>query len=332
VKRLTLIALAAVTSILPACTKIQDDKDELLAAIYRTETSSRSFVYTEVGETPLVVTGTIADDYRYRVDAEIAGRPAASEVVVDDARALRLRDDDVLAALAIRAQPKTVSALDSKGWVLDPKGAAVLFDNTPRALQNGADPLHDGLEVLKYIRRAVGEAGGVLAFNPDSQDYRPRFDPFPPPRDELIRYDVIPPALAPRDPTTAAGNAAQLPGVRFFRRMSVYVDRSEGRITEVRERVSVLDMLNDPRSRLAARIGDYNITLPVDTSVEEQATYLANVLRDTAQRLAQPAVRVRDLTVTFDPVTDQVTLPTDVTRASLRGVRDHGQILFEKAG
>jgi hypothetical protein len=327
---LVLATMCALTSI--ACTRIEDDKDELLAAVYRTETQPRSFTYAEVGDEEVEVTGTIADDYRYGVDATIDGRDAASEVVVDDARAIRITDARLRTTIAGAAPPRSVDALAAKDWVLDPKGSATLFDKTPRTLQNGADPLHDGLEALRYVRRAVGEAAGVLTFNPDSQDYRPKFDPFEPPREGEIRYDVVPPALTPRDPTTSVGNDSQLPGVRFFRRMSVYVDADEGGvITEVRERISVLDMLNDPRSRLAARIGDYNITLPSDVSTEEQASYLATVLRDSAQRLGQPPVRVRDLTVTFETGSFAVELPKGATRASLKGVRDHGQILFEKA-
>jgi hypothetical protein len=169
-----------------------------------------------------------------------------------------------------------MDALAAGRWVLDPTGANQLFSDGLRTPQPGSDPLLDALQVLKYVRDAAGEAAAVVKFNPEASNYRPKFDPFPHPRGDVIRYDFIPPTLTPVDPNTSGASAFRLPGVRFFRRMSVYVDG--GKVVEVRERISVKDMLEDPVSNIATRIGDYGIEFPQDASLREQAALLLESL------------------------------------------------------
>jgi hypothetical protein len=144
------------------------------------------------------------------------------------------------------------------------------------------------------------------------------------------RYDVVAPALKPRDASTAVGQTSQLPGVRYFRRMSLYV--REGRIVEIRERISVFSALSDPRSHIAARIGDYGITLPKG-SLRMQARYLTDAMNTTAQRLGLPETRERTLDVRFEEFgsTPTVALPSG-SKASLRTFNSFGQVLYEKTG
>ena len=319
-RALTFLLTAAIVIPLGACAREDQEKDELAAALYRTETLPRRFTFNGLTDFDVRVRGVIVDDYRYRADATVDGKPYLSEVVVDDARALRAGSKDV-----------ATSGLAVGTWVVDPKGANTLFDNVPRGQIVSGEPLFDSFEILKYVRRAVGESAGVVQFNPESQDYRPKFDPFPRPAPDEIRYDVATPTLAPRDPTAAAG-ASDLPGARYFRKLSVYV--KDGRITAIRERISVEDALNDPRSRIAARMGDYNITLPADAPVKEQAAFLVETLNGSAQTLGRPPITVRDLVVTFEPLatSDEVTLPDGAKRGNLKNVFDHGQVLYERPG
>jgi hypothetical protein len=337
------LALFVVAAILvTGCERRQGEKDVLEDALYRTETLPRTFDYRENFDVLITrITGTIADDYRYHARATVDGQLGEEVVVVDDARAFRLgkaygKTPAGRTLLGVAEQNTVqanlpISALATGKWLVDPKGANTLFAGTTKV---GAQIIRsqDALESLKYVRRAMGEAQIVLRFNPDSQEYRPKFDPFPKPADDEVRYDVIPPVLTPRDPTTSSGNALQLPGVRYFRRMAVYV--TDGLVRQVRERISIEDFLRDPRSRLAARIGDYDIALPPSASVGEQASYLERVLNESATRLSQPLIRVRDMRVTFSDLGSPqvVHLPKDVTRGSLEGFDTSGQFLYERPG
>ena len=249
-------------------------------------------------------------------------------------RASRQLDEPTKAtALSIDSIPAELRAevLDGK-WLIDRHGANALFDAAGSTDRGSKAPRDQVLGILPYIRAAMGEAAAVQLFNPESQDYRPKFDAFPRPSDGVIRYDLVPPVLTPRDPTTASGRAQQLPGTRYFRRLSVYVE--DGVVREIRERISIEDMLNDPRSRLAARIGDYGITLDENAAARDQATQILETLNATAARLQQRPVLIGDLVVRFASLRpgQAVRLPSDATRGSLAGVRENAQILYETPG
>jgi hypothetical protein len=295
------------------CTRINSEKDNVLQALYRTESVTRTYDYAQdSGGSHVEVRGDIADDYRYTADASADGRSQAALVVDDDARAAR-------------------GDATRNHWVVDPNGANTLFSNQQRVGFTGLDPMYDALTVLKYVRQATGEADFVTKFNPESQDYRPKFDPFPRPGPHEIRYDLLPPPLKPRDPTTSVGNASQLPGVRYFRRMSVYV--RDGLVVGVREQISVENLLIDPRSHLAARAGDYNIDLG-HGSVREQAARFLQTINAGAAALGLPPIREREMSATFTNFGSHLTvaLPRDAQRGSLRDIFDYGQVLFERAG
>jgi hypothetical protein len=326
VKRGLGLAAAVIALLTSACQRQDERKDELAAALYETESLSRSFSYEErqhaegaLHETD--VRGVIVDDYRYELVSTLDGERLVSEVVVDDARALR----------AGKAATSTGFDAAVDRWFVDPKGANNLFPSTSKRID---DPVFDALEALRYVRRAMGEAAAVVKFNPESPDYRPKFDPFPRPEGDVARYDLLPPELTPRDPSATSGQG-QVPGPRYFRRLSVYV--SGGVVREVRERISVEDMLNDPRSRLAARIGDYGITLPENATVRVQADHITKAINDVALRLSQPTFRIRDLRVRFDGFGEQhaVELPAGAEKtnfARLGDVVSNEQILYETPG
>jgi hypothetical protein len=280
----------------------------------------RTFTYVERASLPNVIHGMIADDYRYRVDGAVRGRLPISEIVVDDARAVKIS----------KGVYASSSGVPTGRWLVDPHGANNLF-TAAAAARAPDDPVFDSLDALRYVRRAMGEAAAVQLFNPESQDYRPKFDPFPRPAKGVQRYDLVAPALSVRDPTTSAGRARQLPGVRYFRRMSIYVSR--GIVRDIRERISVEAMLDDPRSRLAARIGDYGITLPAG-STRRQAQVIVRAVNALAARTAQPGVRERDLHVRFAyPQTRMnVALPAEAQRvkfSSFGQLFPNSQLLYE---
>jgi hypothetical protein len=314
--RRVLPVVALLALLMSGCKKIGSKKDDALAAIYKTETVPRTFTYTVDGNDR--VTGAIADDYRWRVRAVLPGRGYVEEVAFDDALAVRTDDPGYTSGAEHTVAPNE--------WVVDPKANNDLWSN-----EADSSPMSDALTVLRYVRGAINESADVVTFNPQSQDYRPKFDPFPKPVAGVERYDVVPPALKPRDVSTAVGQASQLPGVRYFRRMSLYV--KDGRITEIREQISVYSALSDPRSHIAARIGDYGITLPKG-SLHTQARYLENALSTTAQRLGLSAVEDRTLDVTFGISGDvpDVELPQGAKRANLRALTSAGQLLYESTG
>lgn len=311
-------AVALLALLTTGCKKVGTKKEEVGAAIYKTETVPRTYVYQEDASDKATVRAQIADDYKYSLTGRF-GRYYADEVVVDDARAQRSND-----ARFYEGSLKTGS------WVVDPKGANELWSHPSATLKMGDNPLYDALSVLRYVRTAIGEASDVVLFNPESQDYRPKFDPFPRPESGTERYDVVAPALKPRDASTAVGQTSQLPGIRYFRRMALYV--RDGRVVEIRERVSVYSALSDPRSHIAARIGDYGITLPKG-SLRVQARYLTDAMNSTAQRLGLPEIRERSLDVKYVNfgATPTIHLPSG-SRASLRTFNSLGQVLYEKTG
>jgi hypothetical protein len=113
--------------------------------------------------------------------------------------------------------------------------------------------------------------------------------------------------------------------------MALYM--RDGAVVEIREQISVYKTLVDPRSHLATRIGDYNITLP-QGSVRAQAASVRDMLNLTAQRLGQPPVRERTLVVRFENLGQpgSVELPSGAVNGSLLGAAYFGQTLFERPG
>lgn len=322
------ILTAASLAALSGCTKIGTGKTILDGALYRTTSVARTFSYAETaGGTQTEVSGAIADDYRYQLAATINQLPAEAEVVDDDARALQVGDSTLLTRLTSPGAP-VPSPLTAGQWVVDPTGASQLFSAGQSRPVVGTDPVYDALDVIDYVRAAIAQSAGVELFDPEATNYRKQSDPFPKPKDGVLRYDVDPPAVPQVDAITAQGGRPL--DTRYFRRMSIYVH--DGMVVEIREEISVLNFLEDPRSELASRISEYGFNLP-NGPPSVQATFLANALDALDTRLGLPAVRERDLDVTFSNLgaPPTVTMPAGASTGSLAGIGDYGQILSEQA-
>jgi hypothetical protein len=216
-------------------------------------------------------------------------------------------------------------ALRSGQWVLDRHGASKLISGVA-SQQVGLDPLFDSLTTLEYVRAAVGTAADVQRFNPESESYRPKLDPFPRPSAGILRFDLVPPVLTPRQTNT--GLQRDLPDTAFFRLMAVYM--RDGIIVEVRERIDIETRLNDPQSNLETRIHDYLNDPP--SAINQQAVRLLQALNQQLVRTGKPAIRPREMDLRFTALghAARVQLPQGASEASLAAVGDHGQVLFER--
>ena len=383
------------TVFLTGCTKVDQSKAKVLDAIDRTEQLAREFAYTDSsGGHTTVVRGTIQDDLRYKLVASVDGTQAASEVVVDDARAMQVTNTALLkdlattrggstvlspasvaptaaatpsassspssspsaspspsssaapsASAAASPAPSTIAgvtapaapaapaavpaALQSGQWVLDQAGAAGLTAVSLGTQTVGKNPLLDSLTALEYVRAAVNAGQNVTKFNPESETYRPKLDPFPRPSSGVIRYDVIPPILQPR--SNGAGGQTQLavPETPFFRIMAVYI--RNGMVVEAREKIDIATRLLDPQSNLQARLGDF-VSLPSTASVDQQASALQTFLNQQLARTGKPLLRQRTMDLAFISLghAASVSLPAEATAGNLSGVDAHGQLLYEQ--
>jgi len=359
VRRL-LLALAVLSSVaMSSCTKVDQSKARVLEAIDRTEQQAREFSYTEKASgSTTVVKGVIEDDLRYSLTASVDGSPAASEVVVDDARALQVSNAAVLQKITASGQgsrgttpvvsaspsPSASPSIDPSSplapaatatiagpvpddltagrWVVDKKGAIGLVAGTSGdALVVGRNPLLDSITALEYTRRAINEATDIARFNPESSDYRPKLDPFPRPAAGTLRYDVVPPILTPRSNGTGGAVRVDPPATPFFRLLAVYV--RDGRVAEVR--------LRDPQSNLDARLGDF-VKVSPGATVSDKAAALLKILNRQLAQTAKPLIRPREMALKFTSLGHSATvrLPPDATAGDLSGAGAHGQLLYQQ--
>jgi hypothetical protein len=336
VKRLAVLLLGLLAGgLLSGCARVAQDRDVVLAAIDATARLSRTYTYQVAeGGHSASARAVVADDFRYRVDASADGRATASEVVVDDSRALRLDSGQaaILMALAGGGDARTAAKLSTGHWLLDPAGAASLAQK-PAATRPSEEPVTDALAVLGYVRNAVVQAQAVQRWNPQSESYRPRLDPFPGPAAGIVRYDLVPPDLPQRE-QVGSGNIGlenQVPGVPFFRLMAVYV--RDGQVREVREQVAVEPRLQDSQSNLEARLGDFVSGVPADASLAQRARALLVAVNRQLARRGQAPVAPRSMHLTFTSLgsAPPVSLPQDATRTDLSVLGGHGLILYESS-
>ena len=361
-----LVCAAVSALVLTGCTKVDQSKTHVLDAIDKTEQLAREFTYTDnSGGHTATVSGVVQDDLRYSVAASIDGKPAASEIVVDDARALQVTDPTLLsnltsaragvaaanpAAIAPAATPAASpspsaaalggvqapappapvpEALRLGQWVLDKAGASGLTASSTGGQQVGRNPLLDAITALEYLRASVNAGSDVTKFNPESETYRPKLDPFPHPSSDTVRYDVVPPAL----PVRSAGAGGQLqtaiPDTPFFRIMAIYV--KNGLVVDAREKIDIVTRLEDPQSNLETRLGDF-VNVPADASLQVQAAALQVSLNHQLARLAKPQLRLRQMELRFTSLghAGAVALPDGASEASLSGVDAHSQLLYEQ--
>ena len=321
-----------------ACTPAAKDKDKVLAAIDRTEQLARTFSYTELaGGTRTVVSGAVADDFRYRASVTVDGRPELSEIVADDARALQLQDPAALGSLAKQpagtatTAPTAGPALPVGQWEVDPRGAASMTLESAPA-QAGPDPVLDSLTFFAYLRQAIAQAADVHLYNPEGENYRPRLDPFPHPAPGVLRYDLTPPDLPARNRIGTGQNIGlqnTVPGVPFFRLLAVYV--RDGLVIDVREQVSVLTRLTDSESNLEARLGDFTNVSP-NASYRVQAQALLSAINRQLARGAQPLIRPRTVDFRLSGIgrPQAVSIPSGATQTNLSSLSGNGVVLYEQ--
>jgi hypothetical protein len=387
VRRLILVCAAFSALFLTGCTKVDQSKARVMDAIDKTEQLAREFTYSDsAGGHTASVAGVVQDDLRYSVVASIDGKPAASEVVVDDARALQVTDAGLLKNLtnahagtaaaspaaatpapSSPASPASPAASSSASpspspspppspppsaaalggvqapaapapvpealrlgqWVLDKAGASGLIASSSAGQPVGSNPLFDAITALEYLRTSVNAGSDVTKFNPESETYRPKLDPFPRPASDTVRYDVVPPTLPVR--SSGAGGQLQtaIPDTPFFRIMAIYV--KNGVVVEAREKIDIVTRLEDPQSNLETRLGDY-VNVPASASLQEQAAALQVALDHRLAQLAKPQLRLRQMELKFTSLghSAAVSLPDGATEASLSGVDAHSQLLYEQ--
>lgn len=229
-KGLMAIALVAAVATSACGGKGTTTEDKVLDALATTQLQSRVLDYSVVTDADRIgVELTIEDDYRYASELALDGSVAYREVVFDDALAAQLLDDD--AAPLLGQAPDAEVALSVGPWIVDDLGAPA----TVVAPAPGADPIVDALEYFAYVRDAA-RSSEVIKFDEDALDYRPDEDPFDPPADGEVRYDVLPTSLPTRaDLERAVG--ADVPELSDLRKLSVYV--RDGYVVAVREVVDV---------------------------------------------------------------------------------------------
>lgn len=332
---LAVVLIAAAAS--SGCTKVAQDRDKVIAAIDQTEQLARTYMYTEnANGHKTVVTGAIRDDLRYRVDASVDGQPVADEVVYDDTRALKISGAAggsilVPSTTTPTGQATQPVALRTGVWLDDPKGAASLLLKAPSRAP-GKDPLADSLTALEYVRFAISQAQTVFKFNPESEAYRPKLDPFPRPAAGVIRYDLLPPDLPARQRVGTGQNIGvlnQVPGVPFFRLMAVYV--KDGLVQEVREQIAVLPRLADSQSNLEARLNDFTRGASPNQPLSYQAAALLFSVNARLSREGQPLIRPRTMDLQFSGFgqAPDVTLPAGATQTDLASLGSFDLQLYE---
>ena len=334
-RRLCALLLLAASLASAGCTQAEQDRDRLLGYLDRTEQLARTFSYVEIAAGHRTeVTGTIHDDFRYSESISRDGLPAADAVVYDDDLALRVRNLDAMLAYAGGTKATAGSfapALTAGQWVVDPTGSNSL---TAAGVvpEPGRNPFLDALVLLEYARRAIIQSQGVQLWNPQSEGYRPQLDPFPKPAAGVIRYDLIPPDLPPRQQAAAAGASLaipnQVPGVPFFRLMAFYI--KDGLVQTVRESVSVDRRLGDSQSNLQARLSDY-IEVPQGATTHLESVLLLRALDHTLAQTDQPLIRPREMVFALSDLgrPHAVTLPESAAQASLQGLGPNAITLYE---
>jgi hypothetical protein len=332
--------VTAIAAVMPACGKKRvGAADELRSILARTEAISRQFRYREDGpDGQIVVSGAVADDFRYKALVQVDGRNVLTEVVRDDALADRVLDQSAV-ALFDRARrstgattapgagateavappdPQVLQAIESGAWVLDDAGAPNLSvpvgDRTHRV---GQDPIFDALTIFGYVRQAVGASPFVNQFDPDSLEYKPKEDPFPKPAkgSGVIRYDF---ARASIPKPGGSSNANQpVPDAFHFRKMAVYV--KAGVVIQVREVIDVASRLRDI-SR------NYDIRLSPDDSVDARVKTALDAINAVRVGQGNEPIRLRTMRLDLSDIgkPQSVELPTDAIAGSL--------LLFENRG
>lgn len=318
------LVAAALAGSLTACGERETAVDDLRAIVREAEQLSYKYSYEEQASGRKVeVRGIVEDDFRYKAQVAIDGKPAYEEVVSDDAVAARLLDPaqlgffvrEELAGKSADDYEAGAVALQSQRWVVDRTGAPSLLATGREERKAGDDWIIDSLTVFRYLEIAMREQPTVL-FNRESLDYRESDDPFPHPAKGVERYDILPFDL-PRQDDVSGGNQAPL-GPQHFRKIAVYVKGD--RIIEVREAVDIANRLDDMERNFGVEFDD---SRSVDENVKI-AVQAINTIR-TGQGNDPLRLRTTQLRLTDVGHDSKVSLPlTDSVDATLGFLKNRG--------
>lgn len=309
-KRYPAVAVALISVlVMGGCTSRVTDEQELRGFIAATEKLSRRFVYlTDDDEVKTQIRGSVEDDLRSQVlwsedEAEILER-----VVSEDAMAVKVTKPDRFESLRTGALVGgsliVTDVLRTGGWVLDPGGAPPLVTRTDNARANlvGQDPMQDSINIFKYAKRAIDEAGSVIEFNENSLTYRPDLDPFEKPNRSLgiKRYDLVRVPL----PGKSARNQL-LPGPGSFRKMSWYI--KDGKVIKIVEQIDI----ESHEDFVEARV-----------KKDPRKAYLLDMEKGVKAGGGRTPVIERQMSIAFTNLgaVVKVTMPSDALTASLAGL------------
>ena len=309
---LLVLATALVAAGIGACGDREEVREEVLAALRRTESLSYRYVYRDqrpdavLPQAPkarpdVEVQGLVEDDFRFKARVAFDGVEAYDEVVSDDLLAMRFREPARLSQLVNKDQlakadtttdlegVDSLTALRSRRWVVDEAAAPSVTVGRVRADAIGDDPVLDSITVMAYVETAIREAMTVEEFSEDdlTPTYSSTEDSFPKPEEGsgVTRYDLRRPKLPPPGASASAGESGR-PETRHFRKMAIYV--KDGRVISVREEIDVRGRYLEEVVKYAktyARAGgatDESIAAfeeALDTlPVEQHGTYVLEVL------------------------------------------------------
>lgn len=146
-RRAISLLIVALLLVGPACGKRADAEKDVAAALTKTETQARGIAYEEVLEdgTTTRVDLLVTDDYRYKAQVSVDGRPAIDVVVRDDALAVRIIDVDA-AAEAVGEAFAAATAGPVSGVVPGSPGGGDLSTAAAAAQASGAstEPVDGG--------------------------------------------------------------------------------------------------------------------------------------------------------------------------------------------
>lgn len=259
------LALIVALIMLGACSGKQAgelDAEELDVVAEKTALSARAFTFTRrFGGVDYKIEGLVEDDYRYSAKVTVDDELVLEEVVIDDARYLRVANADMLRTVAVVesvdrplpprpgsafADPATETALLTGGWVFDPTAAPAEFGgaaSSGNALD--ANQLLNRVRFIETLPAVMHRGQGVGKWNPEATDYLPQQDRFKPIKAENLgdpfidryrssgfRYDVKP---KPFDPAVSPTGLRDLED--FFLYTSVWTKgakiRRVGRVFEL---------------------------------------------------------------------------------------------------
>ena len=349
------LLLVAVALLSTSCSKKKYDSTKVIDIVDATTPHSYRLSYdlTE-GGTKVDVKGIIEDDFRYKLQLSRDDKPAAEQVVVDDAVALRFLDPGLVRgyldpSVEGKVDTKTnvpgasvVDALDAGRWVLDGAGAPSPILQTATEAKKGVetpkDPLFDARTALGYVRR-VAETTFFKEYDPESINptYRKDEDPFPIPSrgSGVRRFDAV---IYPLPAASAATSGSRaLPVTQNFRKMAVYV--KHGKVLAVREFIGAsprqLQQLRDYEEALLKATADDAVvagfrqrTSQLASDPDALGEFLLGGLNTFITSTGDPPIRFRSMSLEIsdlDAVSTRVDLPADVIKGDLAVIRNLGR-------